>query len=356
MPKDETPICRLCKTRPASQIKSHIFSQFFLRSNLNKPGVKGRDSGIGYGISGAGGVTAHVEQNVPQSHFEETFGDDLTDEQILDLQMAIYSKDYFLCKNCEQRLQVVEDYFNNNVYHKSSSGTAIEIIQEVEISKPGHDNRIIRLFFYSLLWRASAAKFNGLQFPDAIESKFRDLLDTTLGNSLAETQANAIAQNDEIVSYPLIIATVPAFTNPTANMVFIETCVQPYYFEINEYIVWYFPNPPLYQVVCNLFGLEKYAHKDLINYQEGLGDFKIVLVPEIDWMQKIYIRIQKKGDEFMEAVAKEYFKRFVSNKRRTATEREIKEFEKELKSEDVPIGIRYDPKRIDKVIEKHTTK
>ncbi len=354
MKPDQVSLCALCNVRPASSIKSHIFSQFFLRSNLNLIEDKRRGVGIGFGL-GEGGVKAFVEQNAPQSRFENVFGEDLSDEAILALRMDLYSKDYFLCKNCEQRLQVVEDYFNTNAFHNPLTTASVDIIRGINVAKPEFDNRIIRLFFYSLMWRASAARFSDFQFPNSIELGLRNLLNNSLGDTLEETQARVNVYNNEIISYPIILATASSFSDPTSNTIIVDKCIQPYYFEINEYIIWYFTDTNNYQIDCNLEGLEMYANRDFVNYSEAYGELKIVLIPENDWFQKNRSRIRKKAEDFMRKSIHKYFESSQRSKGRAPSQLELENFIQELLSEDVPEGIRYNESRVDEVIVKHSS-
>ncbi len=347
-------LCELCQSNPASAIKSHIFSHFFLRSLINPPGQTKRGIGRSFGIGGEGGITAHVERDISRADFEELFGSVLSDVQYEELQMDQFAKANLLCSQCENKVKIVEDYFNDNVYRNVDTVTTVDSINKIDISKPGKDNRIIRLFFYTLLWRASVAKHTNFAFPKPIENQFRELLDSVLGSTIEETTKNAEEYQVQILSYPLIIATCKTFTNPGANQVFIDNCPNPYYYEINEYIIWYYPDVARIVNDCDLLGLSKYAHPSVINLNEAVGDITFVLLPEEDWMIPINTLHERAAKKFFKEVNEKYFSTFRANKKRNPTLPEYTKFREKIVSDGIAMGIQWTKRRIDDLITKNT--
>jgi hypothetical protein len=354
MALQKTFLCKLCNTREASAIKSHIFTHVFLRSLINPPGQTKRGVGRSFGITPKG-VTAHVERDIKQEEFEDLFGKELTDEQYEKLQMDQFAQEHFLCTVCENRIKVVEDYFNDNVYRNISTTTPIATINGIEASMPGQNNRLIRLFFYTLMWRASVARYTGFYFPENIEVELRNLLDLVLGNNLAETNQNSNDHSARIEDYPLIIATVKSFSNPGSNQVYIAHTRNPFYFSINEYIVWFYPDHTKLTVTGDFLGLELYVQRAFINRNEGLGRLNFILIPESDWLIPINKNHERMVNAFFDSVNKKYVKQFRQNKRKEPSFQEYKMFREAILGDQQFMGIQWTPDRIDEIIRRHTT-
>lgn len=342
--------CRLCKIEDAVSIKSHIFTHFFIKSLINPEGIMKRGYGRSYAIGEEKGVKTYIENDVSHSDFIKLFGDtEMDEEKILEIIMDPYAKAYFLCKNCEDRMKILEDYFNDNVYRSILDEERVNGIESIQ---PGN-NLLIRLFFYTLFWRASAAKFDNFEFGNKIEEELRILLNNTIGDSLEEIIQNANDNKDEILKYPLFLGSCREFTNTTQNQIKIENYEQPYFFEINEYSILFFKSKENLNIEADLFGIEKYIKTEFINIDEDR--IKIILIETKDWDKKIKIIIERKAHRFLKNTLSRFVKAYYENHKCIPRAKLHDEFKNDLiYGEDTTLSLKYSEERIQKLINKHS--
>jgi hypothetical protein len=263
------------------------------------------------------------------------------------LKMDPYSMSYLLCPKCEDRMSIVENYFNDNVFKKIDASDSNFLI-----SAMNSNNLLIRLFFLSMIWRASAAKFDNFKLPINIEEKLRIILNQSIGNGLTETIDLTNTNSGSIISEGLFCCTTRFFCDITANQITILDNGYPYYFEINEYAICYFPNISDLTINQDIFGLEKYINTSTININEDR--FKICLIDSSDWNQKRNLLFQFVASKFTEYLRSKFIHTYIKKFRKKPKLISVQSFMIELISgKDTTIALRYTDKRIDSLIEKH---
>lgn len=157
----DIPLCKLCKTNPATQKNSHIFPKFLKREYLKT------DNRFFL-------VNSTIENKIPQQ--------DLPKE------------DNILCPICEKRLQTIEssislhlNYSYNILKRKDYPSYKFLEIEYQYLKKC--DPKIFTLFVYSLIWRAhisSLPLFMDFILPENCAEDLRKTLDKTLPEKISE--------------------------------------------------------------------------------------------------------------------------------------------------------------------------
>lgn len=350
MSKVNMSYCMLCLENQASSIKSHIFSHFFIKSMLNPIGHTRRGVGRSFQISGISGTTAFFERDVSMKDNERIFESyELSEKQERNLKMDPYSKAYILCSHCEDRIGIIEDYFNDNVYTDLFRPERIK----GNISIQDSNTLLIKLFFLSLIWRASIAKFDNFKFPEEIEERLRNILNISIGVTLEETAQLAQENSGLILKERIFCATTRFFCDITANQVFIENYDQPYFFEVNEYSICYFPTNLNMPIEYDLFGLEKYINETTINFNEE--NFKICVIEGSEWNSKRHKIIEKKLSELYNNIKSRFIQEYIKQNSNKPDATIVKEFLNDLvNGENTTLALRYSEARIMKLITKHS--
>lgn len=277
--------CKLCKDNNASSIASHIFTHSFIKPMINPVDESRRGYGTSLKLSSSKFLEIFFERRVNNERVNEVLGRELTDEEIDNL-VDHYAVKYILCTTCESKLERIENYFNENVFNdlfnlqipREKTGND-QIVHTVE----GVDNNIVRLFFYSMIWRASITTFADFKLKKKEEEKIRSLLNKCLQLDIQETINCANNFNVEIRSYPLMLFTTKFFCDITSNLIHIDKSKVPYFLCVNEYIIIFGAKPNHIKSSINHF----YGLSEMINYSKSLNineDFiKIIELPSKLW-------------------------------------------------------------------------
>lgn len=196
-PQDE---CLLCKNRLASKRNSHIFPRFWVRTILGDANQK-----QAYTV---GSATARLGQKIQDSPKE----------------------DYILCPECESRFGVLERYVANSFYNPfKSSGVSkdfpLQITADDELDKlfaPNVNSVMFKLFIYSLVWRASISNhpvFENFKLSAVDEESIRQIIDSFLKDSEAETLDYIAANLSQFKSLPVSVVTTLGPADTTANLI-----------------------------------------------------------------------------------------------------------------------------------------
>lgn len=274
------PKCKLCNENEADQTGSHIITASILK-NIFDEKSRGRDYETAFTLSSNEFVEKYIGRSVPPEEIEETLGRMLTDEEVNENLNPI-TFDYFLCRSCEQRIKIVENYFILNV-HKKLNIIKDNITSVYKLPK-SVDKKLVRLFWYSIIWRVSATKFSGFQLKPKEEEKLRKILNNSLGNNLNSTKSFVAKNNSSIDELPIIIIRSVNNPNPTGNVIFLHPKYRmPYSCVFNEYVVLlYFKESHTRSTTQSFFKLgELIGIEEIINYKKN--DFKIGLVKINKW-------------------------------------------------------------------------
>lgn len=317
---------------------------------LNPIGNSKRGIGRSFQMSGQGGTKTFFERNVSMKDYDRLFGgQELSEQQLEELKMDPYSEPFILCIRCEKRMGIVEDYFNDNIYENIFAYDRLKN----NISIQSENKNVIKLFFLSMIWRSSIARFDNFQIQTTIEQRLKHLLNNSIGDDIEETLKLSSAYEEEIEKEALFCATASVFCDITANQILIDNTTEPYFFEINEYSVCYFGSVDNPSVNEDLFGLEKYISDDSIN--QGNCQFKICIIENSDWNEKRNKIGQKKASEFVHSTKIDFYKKFVQVNKTKPTEAQVKAFIDDLiYGTETTVALRYSQERIDSLINKHT--
>ena len=312
--------------------------------------IDNNQRGIGRSFQFSGGIGSKTffERDVSMNDFDRLFGgQELTDEQLRDLKMDPYSKSYLLCKGCEDRMRIVENYFKDNVFDKITPED-----KEFVNSALNSNNLLIRLFFLSMSWRASVAEFDSFKLPNEIEERLREIIHDSIGNDLDETTNLANDNSEFILNEAIFCCTTRYFCDITANQITIIDQDTPYYFEINEYSLCYFPDQKNLKVQQNLFGLEKYISDLTINLHED--QFKICLVKSSDWNLKRNGLFRYAASKFTQSLRETFVDSYKKTYAKEPDLKLVQAFMTELiHGSGTTTALRYTDERINGLMEKY---
>ena len=202
-------LCLLCQNNKATKTNSHIFPRFISTNFLGPKGTARK-------------------------------GFELNSESILEKKARIIQdsakESYILCDECEAYFSIIEglssDTFSNwqkNVTNGQYKQTVIKdflSIVDCENVDPSH----IKLFVYSLFWRASISN-HGLFGEYKLDAEFEEELRQTLlryKTTSTNDFREALAKSPEITNYPFSILTAKSFQDETANVLMAPYSYDPY--------------------------------------------------------------------------------------------------------------------------------
>lgn len=307
--------CRLCLTNDANQTGSHIIPFFIIKSLVNDDPNDKRYKEKSFKISTSDLVSYYVGRNLSPEKIEKLLGRELTEEEI-QKNANHYTKDNVLCSWCERRLQIIENEFNLKVYTKLQSARQSQLHEKLSCTDELNVSpEIIRLFFFSIIWRCSVTKFLNLKLEASIEEKLRDLLHTGLTDKTEDLPMMAGAIAEKLKQFPLAVLHESKPDDSTRNICFIHQSNRtPYYFIFNEFIIlFYNKKKSLYNPVGKCFGLENLRFKGLVNLNEA--KFKIGILTKDQWRDyrsnvlKHVVKIMSSRIEFLYINLYKHFRR-----------------------------------------------
>lgn len=168
MDNNNNPICTLCKTNTANKKGSHIIPHFLIQSifSMDDRNSRYREAILTVGLS----ENIHIGRELNIDKIEEIFGRQMNDEDIQNNPPNPFVRDYIYCNECENKFGVIE-----SVYAQSTQ-TQFPKFGNWQSSLAPH---LTHIFWISVLWRLSSAKF-GFAFPNDMEEKLRRILVNTL--------------------------------------------------------------------------------------------------------------------------------------------------------------------------------
>lgn len=224
-------LCHLCNKNQAESIGSHLLTNWLIASAF-KAGKGSRDHELIYKLSTCKPAEIYVGRSLSIEKIEKQFGRQLSDEEI-ESQINDYIRRNFLCSACEKRFKVIEDeYLKIHLFLDT-----IDYYKDCyTFDEP--NNYIIRLFWYSQLWRSSVYKLNNFDLGNSINEQLRKVLDQNLKGSIQLTINSSFLYKREITEFPLIIYRATTDLQPTSNfVVFQPGDITPFTAFINDYVV-----------------------------------------------------------------------------------------------------------------------
>ena len=208
---------------------------------------------------------------------------------------------------------------------------------------------LIRLFIYSLFFRAHLTRFLGLTLNVKASNKLRDFLNYFIQDDLKST-IDFIEKSErkaQILKYPLRCFRIKHEKNTEGWIYLNKNHVKPYSLIINNYIIQFYGRGNQAQFKpTSLFGLSSIitSREDCKNYKEEV--FKIGLLS-----LKISQSIKKNYMDYVTEIRMNrfilMFKMLFKRKFNVTPNREMTTiFLKELLENDLPLGIKYSKEMI----------
>ena len=234
----EYPVCHLCLKAPANQTGSHIFSWFLIRGALNKSGSLRRNNEIAFELSTEKFVETYFGSEVLPEQIVRIKGKELSDEEIENMTNPL-TRDYILCTSCEKRLSVLEGIVQNQFFDGLRSLKDTAYPYTIHVFGKGE---LLRMFVYSLAWRASIVQQDNFKLDTDQEEKLRKLLDLILSPDNTALGKNIIANGMDINRLPLLL-TFSETIGENSNFLFCSWTKKPYAMILNDFSFQLFFSP-----------------------------------------------------------------------------------------------------------------
>jgi hypothetical protein len=213
--RKSTDTCLLCQNNVASKTNSHIFPKF-ISTNFLGP----KDSRKGFNLS-----SDTVLENKPRVVQDSP------------------KEDFILCDECEAYFGILEglsaDTFTN-WRSKVDKGEFMlkKIIDGFEVVECNtSDPRTIKLFVYSIFWRASISNiplFENVEIEDQFNEDIRILLLEYRATKKSDYE-NLLKDKATIKVYPISIITASSFEGETANILHAPFSYDPYCLVVDRF-------------------------------------------------------------------------------------------------------------------------
>ncbi len=207
--RSPSDLCLLCQTNPATKTNSHILSKFISTNFLGPKGAPRK----GYEISSETALEKKpktIQDSAKESHI--------------------------LCDECEEYFSVIEGLSSDTFANWQEKVTKGEFVQTTQadflevVECTTSDPAIIRIFVYSLFWRASVSN-HGLFENFKLEASFEEKIRQILIEFKAVTRTdfiNALKANPSHTVYPFSIITAKTFKDETSNFLLALPNADPY--------------------------------------------------------------------------------------------------------------------------------
>lgn len=277
-------ICKLCNENVADKTNSHIYSLFIIASCLTDEG-KARDREI-FGVNSQSSLSKfYLGRDVTPERIQELLGRQLSDSEI-ERNSNPFTMDHFLCTNCENRIQRLEDIVAKEVYN--DIGKIENKHKDGKSYKPLSENKYyyLKYLFFSIIWRASVTKSGTFNLPINFEDRLKRMLTVNLSLNPDELKANILRSKEEIDYYPFVIFCQHDINNGEKKLnnfvnMYPYTSA-PFYATINEFIIcFYYKRKSLKNLPQKYFGLENLFSQSefkAVDYSKAIR-----VLSEIEW-------------------------------------------------------------------------
>lgn len=230
--------CQICNKNEANKPGTHIFPAWMIGSAFDSE-ARNRDFEIIYNLSFKEFDIPYFGRRVSREKIKELIGRELADEEGKSKRNPLILNNVW-CSQCEARIKIVEDYFLENVERKTEK---FEEYSETDICQLENANKyIIRLFIYTLILRASLAKYLHFELNIRAFNKIKKFINFYLKDSLSDT-VKAIDNSyrkGQLLKFPIRLIKTENFKD-APNFVFIhKEYDRPYSLIINRYILQFY--------------------------------------------------------------------------------------------------------------------
>lgn len=268
--------CRLCNTNDADFKGSHLISDFILRSMLVEGNPSKRSDKIVSNRIDTLGTDLFLGREIDEEKVRNLLDRDLTEDEMTN-NINHYTLDNLICTRCEKRLSYLETLFKTDIYDKLKT---IEV-KKNSISLDLKMTCVFKLFWLSIVWRCSVAKFGSFSIDTKSENRIKSIIHNSLGDNVKDTRElidkNCSTINEETIGVLYAIET----DDYLKNLVFLSPFLQmPYSLIINDfYIFFYSKYGHVKAMKQSMFKLDnEFKHEDYINGPK-CSSIKIGIIP-----------------------------------------------------------------------------
>lgn len=337
--------CLLCELNEADQTGAHIFPAWMVASAFDTEG-RTRGHEVIYTITPFDAPLPFIGRSINETDVINQLGRGLQENEIDEMRNPIIV-DNLWCRSCERKFTTAEEYFLEFVHRKIIQNLPDDQITVEPISNA--NNYLIRLFFYSLLFRAHISK--GLNFNLTLKTlnRIKNFLNYYLKETRHETLIliNSSYRKDQIAKYPLRCLKIVNIEPPSGWVYLSDVHFKPYCLIINDYIIQFYGKgnqasfkPSSFFGICDIIR----ESVNVKNYKEDIFKLGIIGVSKFQIIRTNYanaltrIRIKNYASMFS-LMFKFMYKHLPSPNLVTI-------FLKELVTEENPLGLRYTKKMI----------
>ena len=338
--------CNICNINEANKPGAHIFPAWMIASTFDEK-AHTRDYEIIYALQPFNSKIPFFGNSVLPEKINENIGRILEDHEIKN-QTNPFVVDNLWCIDCEKRFSIVEEYFLSCVDRKINDFSNINDVGIIELELC--NKYLIRLFIYSLIFRADLTNFMGFNLNKKTKLRLKKFLNQYIKSDLKSTLESIenSEKKDQLLKYPIRCIKSEQKSGVTSNFVYVHNKYdKPYCFIINRYIIQFYGkgNKALFKP-SSFFGISNIVSttNNFRNYKEDI--FKIALINIKLWdeirLNSTRINAKKIKDNLILL-----YKAMYKSKFRISPDRaQISLFLKELTENDFELGIKYTKEKI----------
>jgi len=337
--------CKICNNYEANQTGAHIFPAWMITSAFDD---KSRNRGheIIYSTKSYGFSFPYFGRSVLPDKVKENVGRDISDNEAKN-QANELVVDNLWCRDCEKRFKIIEDYFLDYVDKKLDKfiddNSKLEVVELNDTN-----NYLIRLFIYSLIYRAFLVKF--IYLNSKTSKKLRLFLDNFLKTDIKSIIEKIEKSDckDQLLKFPIRCIKTEQKIGNTSNFVYLPYgLTKPNCLIINQYIIQFYGKGNQTQFSSkSFFGISSLisGSKNIRNYKET--QFKVGLINLELWneIKATYNKWLVEKTNFNLIVL--YKGMFKMKFGRNPNQDQISLFLKELINNKEPTGIKYTDEKI----------
>jgi hypothetical protein len=344
--------CLLCDQNEANQTGAHIFPAWMTATAFDVAG-RNRDYEIIFSLRPFVSKLPYFGRSVQPEKITEQIGREISENEIQEQVNELVVNNLW-CRNCEKRFKIVEDYFHEQV---DLQLTDFSKCNDTGVSDLKETNKyIIRLFLYSLFFRAHVADFMEFHLYSKTYKKIKYFLNYYIKDDLNATIdfINSSYRNDQILKYPIRCFKIEQRLNESKGWVFIHNKhYKPYGLVINNYFIQFYGKGDHARFRPeSFFGISSIISSmpNIRNYKES--EFKIGLLDK-----KIATIILKNCVDYLtdlkkESLAQGFKKMYKIKFKRYPDEITTQIFLKELIVNDLPPGLKYTKENIKEALKR----
>jgi hypothetical protein len=301
-----------------------------------------RDYEIIYSISPSKLSMPYFGKSVQPDKIAEQIGRELTDQEIQEQQNNLIVNNMW-CRSCERRFKLLEDYFLENVDRQITDFSNCNNTEVFELKDA--NKYIIRLFLYSLIFRAYVSERFGFSLIPKTHYKLKHFLDYYIKSDL-NTTLEFIASDpnkDQFLKFPIRLFKSENDPSDSKGWIFIhDRHWKPYCFILNNYYMQFYGKGDRANFKPeSFFGISSIISgmPNIRNYKEEIFIIGLLNIQASN-------EIIKRYTDFLMKIQMQFFTNrfvFICKKKFKFQPNDFmkKLFLKELIDNDIPKGIKY---------------